>query len=86
MRKGENVECPKCDGEGTVKCPKCDGEGKIGLSGWSPVPFMDVLYDALTDNYEECSHCDGTGEVECNKCDGNGTIWEDEDNSDDDDE
>ena len=65
------VQCMKCNGDGTLMCPRCDGEGEVRKDGFLPV---------VDEGHETCPLCDGSGEVPCDRCGGTGTVDEDEPN------
>jgi hypothetical protein len=58
---GKGVDCPECDGEGTIECTKCDGEGTIECT-------------KCDGENDKCNKCKGEGEIECKECDGTGEV------------
>jgi hypothetical protein len=59
---GDDVECPDCNGDGTLTCPDCKGEGSVECD------------DCKGEGYIRCSDCYGDGTEECSECSGHGEI------------
>lgn len=67
-----DIECPECEGEGSVDCSECDGEGKIECYECEGEGYIEDEED--DDKTITCSDCCGTGIVECEDCCGEGRV------------
>ena len=67
-----DIECTKCDGDGTEECYQCDGEG-----------LVDCKY-CDGEGTEDCDECGGEGTEDCRHCDGYGRNDDDLDDFEDD--
>ena len=76
-RRGEDTDCLRCGGRGSVKCATCKGGGKVQTgSVMQPQgrdPVTGRVFGLSRPVYGQCHVCNGTGKVRCPNCGGGGT-------------
>ena len=63
---GHPIECPQCNGEGSIKCRKCKGSGRE--------KYVDGNFASGEERMKtgQCSKCQGKGTLKCKECAGSG--------------
>ena len=67
------IECPDCNGNGSVKCTICNGTGEMGEICQN-CEGRGYLEGHSFEDDEECQVCQGRGFFYCSNCDGYGSV------------